>query len=168
MKKVAVPSAVLIVLVLSACGRTDSTYPSLALRPAEAKGFAEPDAPPPAPLAADPALDAQVAQGRRSLAAIVSGFDRDLATARSAAGQRGARTAGSDSWLDAQTALARLDDWRAQASSVATDADALASARAAVLQPASPAVEALRTAAAAEVERQDAAIRQLATVLPGA
>jgi len=167
MKKAVLPPSAFIVLALSSCGRTDGAYPSLAVRPAEARGFAEPDAPPPAPAAPDPVLDARVAQSRRSLAVIASGFDRDAAAAQTAAGRTGAHVAGSDAWLDAQTALAQLDDWRSQASSAVTDADALASARAVALQPDYPGIETLRTAAAAEVARQDAAIRRLAALLPG-
>lgn len=161
-------STILLILTLPGCTRSDGAYPSLAQRPAELRGFAEPEAPPPAPVAADPALDARIEEARRTLARIVSGFDRDVALARAAAGRTGARTAGSDAWLDAQTALAGLDDWRAQASSVATDIDAMASARAAALQPPYPAVDALKVDATAEVARQDAAIRQIAGRLPGA
>ena len=151
----------------ASCARDNGTYPSLAQRPAEKRGFAEPEAPPTAPIAADPTLDARIATIQATLATIVTGFDRDAAKATAGAARSGARTIGSDAWLDAQTALASLDDWRAQASSLATDADGLASARAATLAPPYPAVERVRTAAAAEVARQDAAIRGLSARLPG-
>lgn len=167
MKNAVPPLTAFIALMLTACGRTGEGYPSLALRPAEARGFAEPEAPAAAPVAADAALDARVAEARQSLARIARGFDRSAIAARAAAGRSGARTAGSDAWLDGQTALAMLDDWRAQASAAAADVDTLASTRAAALRPAYPEVETLRTAAAAEVARQDAAIRGLAAALPG-
>lgn len=161
------PILLSLVLALPACARSDGAYPSLAQRPAELRGFAEPEAPPAPPVATDPVLDARVTEARRSLATVVAGFDRDVATARTAGARAGARTKGSDAWLDAQTALAGLDDWRAQASSIATDADALASTRASALLPPYPAVETLRRDASAEVNRQDAAIRQFAASLPG-
>lgn len=166
MRKAVLPLIAPMLLSLPACGRTDGTYPSLALRPTEAKGFSEPDTPAPTAPVADPALDTRVAQARLALAAIGNGFDRDAAVAQAAASRPGAATTASDAWLDAQSALAKLDDWRAQASSATTDADAIASARAAALQPPYPAVEALRRAAAAEVAREDASIGQLARRLP--
>ena len=153
--------------VVASCARDDGAYPSLAQRPAEKRGFAEPEAPPPQPVAVDPALDARIKAMETTLATIVAGYDRDAARATAGAAKPGARTIGSDAWLDAQTALAALDDWRAQASSLATDADGLASARAATLAPTYPALERVRTAAAAEVARQDAGIRALSARLPG-
>ncbi|SFP62215.1 hypothetical protein [Sphingomonas rubra] len=167
MKKIVSPSIVLLLLALPGCVPSSGPYPSLAQRPAESRGFAEPAVPPPAPVAVDPALDARIGEARRTLATIVTGFDRDAAIARAAASRSGARTAGSDAWLDAQTALAALDDWRAQASSLATDVDALASARAAALQPIYPTLAALREEVGAAVTRQDDTIRQLSASLPG-
>ena len=161
-------AALLILPLLAACAREDARYPSLAERPAEKRGFAEPEAAPPAPVAADPALDARVAEVRRALDGVATGFDRDAARAEAAAGRAGARTVGSDAWLDAQTALAGLDDWRAQAAELATDAEQLAGGRAATLAPPYPALDTLGRDAGALVERLDARIRAIAARLPAA
>lgn len=155
-------------LALAACARDDTVYPSLAQRPAELRGFAEPEAPPPAPLRPDPALDARVAELTTRLKAVTAGFDRDASRADAAAARAGARTVGSDAWLDAQTALAALDDWRAQATEIASDASDAASERAARLDPPYPALEAAQAAADAEVARQDARITALSARLPTA
>ncbi len=155
-------------ITLAACSRDTNAYPSLAQRPAETRGFAEPEAPAPEPIRADPALDTAIADLSKRLAAIKAGFDRDAGqTERAAAAARG-RAVGSDAWLTAQTALAALDDWRAQASSLASDAGELASARAATLAPAYPALNDLQAALTAEVARQDATIDRIQAALPAA
>lgn len=161
-------AALLILPLLAACTRDDARYPSLAERPAEKRGFAEPEAAPPVAVVADPALDARVAALRRTLEGIISGFDRDAARGEAAAGRAGARTVGSDAWLDAQTTLAELDDWRAQAAELATDAEQLAGERAATLAAPYPALEALERDAGGQVERIDARIRTLSARLPTA
>lgn len=161
-------AALLILPLLAACVREDASYPSLAERPAEKRGFAEPDAPPPAAVVADPALDARVAALRRTLEEIASGFDRDAARAEAAGGRAGARTVGGDAWLDAQTALAALDDWRAQAAELATDVEQAGGERAATLAPAYPSLESLARDASALLERADARIRTLSARLPAA
>ena len=161
-------AALLLLPLLAACVRDDGRYPSLAERPAEKRGFAEPEAAPPVAVAADPALDARVAALRRTLDGIGSDFNRDAARAETAAGRAGARTVGSDSWLNAQTALAGLDDWRAQAAELATDAEQLGGERAATLALPYPALEALERDAGALVTRLDARIRALSERLPSA
>jgi type IV secretory pathway VirJ component len=99
---------------------------------------------------------------------IAAGFDRDVASAEAAAGRAGARTVGGDAWLDAQTAVAGLDDWRAQAAELATDVEQLAGERAARLAPPYPALDMLGQDAAAQVERLDVRIRAVAARLPSA
>lgn len=162
------PIAALLLLGAAGCARDTNVYPSLAPRTAEQRGFAEPETPPPTPVATDPALDAQIATLRQRLSEVTAGFDRAAASARAAAGRSSARTVGGDAWLEAQTLLAQLDDWRAQASSLTSDADGYASARAATLAPPYPALEAIRVTVAAEVARQDAVITAIAASLPTA
>ena len=161
--------ALLLSLGLAACaGDRDHGYPSLARRAVEARGFAEPAAPPPVPVRADPALDQFIATQTTQLQAVRAGFDRDAAKAeRAAATARGAAV-GSDAWLEAQTALAQLDDWRAQATAIASDAEGRGADRAATLAPDYPALAALQRDAAAEAARQDALIRRLSAALPAA
>ncbi len=153
---------------LGACARDASVYPSLAVRPTEKIGFAEPAPLPPEPLKADPALDAKVADLTTRLAAVTRGFDRDAGRAETAARAAKGRAVGSDAWLDAQTALGLLDDWRAQANALASEAGDLASGRAAALEPAYPTLDAVQQRIAAEGQRQSATIDRLQATLPAA
>jgi hypothetical protein len=170
MQKV-VPTAAFTLFVtaaLGACSRETVVYPSLAQRSAELRGFAEPAAPAPEPIRADPALDTAIASLAGRLTTVKAGFDGDAARAERAAKAARGRAVGSEAWLTAQTALATLDDWRAQASSLASDAGALASMRATTLAAPYPALEALQATLTAEVARQDAAIDRIQATLPAA
>jgi hypothetical protein len=167
MTRTAVLLPALSLLALAGCARDGGTFPSLAPRPTEKLGFAEPEAPPAPPLTADPTLDARIAALTTQLGAAARGFDAALGKARAAAGRPGARTAGSDAWLDAQTALSGLDDWRGQASGVAAEASGLAATRAQTLAPDYPALARIQAAAEAETTRQDSAIGKLQASLPG-
>ncbi len=144
--------------LLMACAKDDTRYPSLARRAVEDTDFRDPPEEAPVAIVADPALDGSIASLRGRLRTIAAGFDRDAAAARRLANAGGARSQGSEAWLAAQTALAALDDWRAQAGSVAADADKAAIARADRLVPPYPALEALQRAIAEEIARQDAAL----------
>ena len=156
-----------VALSLSACATTrDDGYPSLAPRAAERAGFDEPAVAPPASVVADAALDARLAEIGGKVTTIAKGFDADAAVATRAAGSAGARTVGSEAWLTAQTALAALDDWRAQASSLTSDLETLAGERSARVGTAYPALDALRAKAAAEADREAAAIATLSARLP--
>ena len=152
---------------LAGCARDTENYPSLSPRAVEKLGFAEPE-PDAAPVAfkADPALDATIADDRRQLATIASGFAE--AATRSETAVRGARgrAVGSDAWLEAQTSLASLDDYRAQASSLATDVDTLITNRAAELAPVYPGLAELRSQVQAEADKQGATIDRLQATLP--
>lgn len=154
--------------LLAGCAREQGSYPSLAPRPVEKLGFAEPEAPAIAAVVADPALDASLAASGTRLKTVASGFDGDAGKAQAAARRAKGQPVGSDAWLDAQAALAVLDDWRAQASTIVTDLDSLASARAAQLAPDYPALAALRERAQAEVDRQAGLIGTVQASLPAA
>ncbi|WP_380778568.1 hypothetical protein [Sphingomonas sp. R86520] len=156
-----------IVLATGACSRDTVGYPSLGIRPGEKIGFAEPEVKA-AVAAPDPALDADIATLSGKLAAIVSGFDRDAAKARASAKAARGAAVGSEAWIAAQTALAGLDDWRAQSSALVTDIEQRATDRAAGLQPDYPALAAARDTAQAEADRESAAIQQIQATLPAA
>ncbi|WP_230481678.1 hypothetical protein [Sphingomonas sp. Leaf21] len=153
--------------MLSACaGGGDRTpYPSLAVRPVEKQGFAEPVVKP-VELRPDPALDRDIAGITDRLGTVEGEFttahDRAEASARAARGQR----VGSDAWLAAQTDLATLDEIRARTSALLTEIDDRAIARAAELKPDYPALTKLRARAAAISERQAAQISALTASLP--
>ena len=155
------------VLATGACSKDPNTYPSLGLRPVEKLGFAEPEVKA-AVAAPDPALDKEIAAISGKLDAITTGFTRDAAKAEALARSARGAAVGSDAWITAQTALAGLDDWRAQSSSLVTDIEALATDRAAKLQPDYPALATIRAKAQAETERQGATIDRIQASLPAA
>lgn len=156
-----------IVLLLSAgCARDDTAFPSLAPRAVEGQGFAEPAMTPPPPVTTDPALDARLTGFRTRLDAVVAGFDADAARARRASAAVGARTVGGEAWIAAQTALASLDDWRAQADGLASEVDAVVRERAATVGTAYPPLDALRMRTEAEAARQGAVIATIGATLP--
>ena len=158
--------AALAASLLAGCAQDTIAYPSLAPRATEKRGFDEPDVPAPAPAVADPALDARLQPLATQLDAIAQGFARDEARAGAAAGAAGSHVVGTEGWIAAQTALAALDDWRSQASSLATDLDTLGGERAATAGTAYPPLEALRARATAEAEREATAIATTGARLP--
>jgi hypothetical protein len=167
MKTAPLLAPVLVLLPLAGCAHDATPYPSLAPRAVEKLGFAEPavaivEAKP------DPALDAKMADWQRTLDTIAKGYGSDAAKADAAAGRARGKGVGSDAWLDAQSALAGLDDWRAQTSSLLTDLDRAATDRAAALAPAYPALATLRERIVAEADRQSATIDRLQAMLPAA
>ncbi|WP_254602827.1 hypothetical protein [Sphingomonas bacterium] len=140
-------------LLLSACARpTGGGYPSLAPRPIEKTSFADP-APSPVPSATpDPALDTVIAAANLQLTTIAKGFAADAVKAAAASRAAKGQAAGSDRWLDAQTALGSLDQWHAQISALATDTEERAIERASMLAPPYPALTALQ----ARIETENA------------
>lgn len=154
-------------LTTAGCAHDDATYPSLGIRPIEKLGFGEPEVKA-AVAVPDPALDADLARMAKTLDGIATGFARDAATTEAMAKAARGGAVGSDAWLNAQTALAGLDDWRAQTSSLLTDIESRATDRAAKLEPDYPALGALRDKAQAENARQDATIARIQAALPAA
>lgn len=154
------PPALCLSLLLAGCATETPGYPSLAPRAVEKKGFAEPETKP-VVARADPALDAKIAALTVRLDAIAKGFATDAARAESLGRAADGKPAGSDAWLDAQTALAALDDWRAQTSSLATDAEEAAVARAATLAPEYPTLSALAARITTAGKAQSATIARL-------
>lgn len=155
------------VLATGACSKDPNTYPSLGLRPVEKLGFAEPEVKT-AVAAPDPALDKEIAAISGKLDAITTGFTRDAAKAEALARSARGAAVGSDAWITAQTALAGLDDWRAQSSSLVTDIEALATDRAAKLQPDYPALATIRAKAQVETDRQSETIGRIQASMPAA
>ncbi|MGR6327743.1 hypothetical protein ACU5AX_01620 [Sphingomonas sp. XXL09] len=150
----------LVPVTLAGCTHDSRVYPSLAPRAVERVGFAEPVRTAPK-LVPDPALDVQIATLRAQLTKLADGFAGDARTAEAAASRAQGAAAGSDAWLEAQTALAQLDDWRAQTGALLTDVETRAGDRAAQLQPPYPALEALHDAITEEADRQGKTIDRL-------
>jgi hypothetical protein len=161
------PLLALLLLPLGGCAQDRTRYPSLAPRAVEKLGFAEPEVTI-AEAKADPALDARIATWQDTLDAVAKGFGADAAKAETAAARARGKGVGSDAWLDAQSALAGLDDWRAQTSALLTDIDQAATDRAAALAPTYPTLAALRARVVAEADRQSGTIDRLQATLPAA
>jgi hypothetical protein len=156
----------LALLLVAGCAQDRVASPSLALRPAELRGFEEPvRSALPAPTV-DAAGAAQAAALGGQLDALVKSFDADQARAERAAAVPGARTVGGDAWIAAQQALAALDDWRAQTGGLAIEIDDAARARIEATGAADPALAALSARIATEATRQSDAITALAAKLP--
>ncbi|MBV9900555.1 MAG: hypothetical protein JOZ90_05595 [Alphaproteobacteria bacterium] len=139
--------AVLLAACLAGCV-TQGPFPSLAPRPAEQEDWTE-EPSHAAPAAAD---DAAL---RRQVAALVAAahdgdraFAADLPAAERATAHPG--TEGSDSWVEAQQAISRLEDSRARTDEAATELHQLRLARTG--QPTSAADLAAIDAAAEEVD----------------
>jgi type IV pilus biogenesis protein CpaD/CtpE len=156
------------IAMLAGCARDNDKFPSLAPRPIEKLRFAEPDPTPPAPVEADPVLDATLATIATRLDGVTKGFAVDAAKTEAATRAAKGKAVGSDAWLDAQAALAGLDDWRAQVSSIVTDIDQLASDRAAALAPEYPTMAPLRARGQTEVDHESETILRLQALLPSA
>ncbi|MEN2785490.1 hypothetical protein ACFOKI_12265 [Sphingomonas qilianensis] len=161
-------SGLILGAALGACAQTGTTtYPSLLPRAIETRSDAEPVAVV-AVAEPDPALDALIADktsaldaGKRAFATAATRADGLARAARGAA-------VGSDRWLDAQTALAELDSFRAGSSGLVTDLDELLVARAADGKPPYPALQTARDAAQAELEAESARIATLQASMPEA
>ena len=156
-------------LFLGGCAADDAKhYPSLLPRPIESRSDAEPVAPPPPVATPDAPTDARLAALRATLGESATAFapaaDRAEQAARAAKGQ----PAGSEAWITAETALAELDGYRATSSATLTDIEEMAIERATTLQPPYPGIEALRTAADAQLTAQSARIAAIQAMLPEA
>ncbi|WP_051272950.1 hypothetical protein [Sphingomonas phyllosphaerae] len=154
--------------LLAACASDPTVYPSLAPRPVEKLGFAEPATPPPAPTVQDPALEQELAAITVKGNTAARDFDKAAARAETLArAARGAKV-GSDAWIAAQTAIADLDALRSSYGDTVGALDDLAAQRAAALQPAYPALEQALVNARATAQTQTERIDALAGSLPGA
>jgi hypothetical protein len=122
------PLALLVPLVLAAGCAAPGPYPSLAPRPAEKAYADDSEERKPTPQPDDPALAGEIDRLVAEARAGAADFDARLTAARSAAGAAG--TAGSDSWIEAQQALSRLESARARTTAAAADLDRLAVERA--------------------------------------
>lgn len=153
--------------LLAGCSENRAQFPSLLPRAIETRDDAEP-VHIPAPPAADPALDARLADAARALAATRADFATRLARAQALAGAAGGAAAGSEPWLDAQGALADLDVVRADMSVTVADLERLAIDRAASGAPPYPALEEARQRADAALAETLAAIAAInARLAPG-
>jgi len=153
-------------LALSACADASHSYPSLLPRPIETRDTAEVVHVAP-PVVADPVLDATIAGLTKTLAQVAGNWTQPArSTAIKVAAARG-QPIGSDAWLDAQTALAELDQLRAQTLAALGTAEETAIARAGDGQQPYPALETLRVRASAQLDAETKEIAERQALLPG-
>lgn len=138
--------AILLPLVLGAGCAAPGPYPSLAPRPAEKAYADDSDERRATPQPDDPALAAQIGRLAAAARAGASEFDAALPAAEAATGSAGG--SGSDSWIEAQQALSRLEAARARTTAALADLDALAVERSAAGTLSTADAERLRAAAA--------------------
>ena len=143
---------------LAACARSDDTYPSLAIRPAELGLAAEP--PPPAGPTRPATPAARLAQLRSTVQSADSAFaTRAAQTARLAEAAAG-QPFESSARAAAMVALADLDGLRARTANALVEIDVMAAEAANLLSPDQPLTD-LQTEVAATLAREDATIARL-------
>jgi choline dehydrogenase-like flavoprotein len=152
-------------VLLAGCAVSPVDAPSLLPRPIENVSFDEPEAKP-VTIVPDPALDATIEEARQTLAAAASAFAEAVATVGPLVDAAEGTGIGSDAWLDAQVALARLDDARATSLATLSELDRLAIERGAAGKPAYPALEALRAEAQTQVRGESDQIDGFVDRLP--
>ncbi|HEX8573976.1 MAG TPA: hypothetical protein VF759_14625 [Allosphingosinicella sp.] len=119
---------VLVPLAVAAGCAAPGPYPSLAPRPAEKAYADDADERKPTPQPDDPALVVEIDRLVAAARAGAAEFESALPAAQSAAGSAGG--ARSDSWIEAQQALSRLEAARARTTAALADLDRLAVERA--------------------------------------
>lgn len=138
--------AILVPLLVAVGCAAPGPYPSLAPRPAE-KAYAEDsEERKPTPQPDDPALVGEIDRLLEAGKAGAAEFDSALPAAQAAAGAAGGE--GSETWIEAQQALSRLESARARTTAAAADLDRLALERTGAGTLGSGDSERLRSAAA--------------------
>ena len=118
MKKRILASAALLAATLTACV-SQGPFPSLAVRPAEREHWSEEPVHTAPPVADDAAVRTRVAALLAAARAGSAQFDADIAAAERAAARSGAE--GSDTWIEAQQALSRVEAARGDTTNAATE-----------------------------------------------
>jgi hypothetical protein len=154
--------AALAALLLAGCVSA-GPFPSLAPRPAEQEDWSEEPVRPIPVVADDPALRARIAALLDEARAGQRAFEAEAPGAERAAARAGRE--GSDSWLEAQQAISRLEAARGRSGTALADLHALALARAA--GPTSEADQAALKAAIEEAEAIAAGQQQRIDALSG-
>ena len=116
-------------LALAGCVASDG-FPSLAPRPAERIASVQEPVHPAVEVPSDPALRARIAELERQAAEGNRAFEAALGATEAAVGAAGKH--GSDSWVEAEQALSRLEATRAPTTRALAELDRLAIERAEV------------------------------------
>jgi hypothetical protein len=155
-------------LTLLATGCADhaaARFPSLLPRAAEKASMVEPEIVVPV-ATPDPALDARVATATQSIATTHSAFADAVAKTEPLVTAAQGATVGSEGWIAAQTALAQLDTYRADSSTLVADLEQVAIDRGTAGLPPYLALDAAHDAAQAEFDAEAAKIGELSAKLP--
>ncbi|HEX8307109.1 MAG TPA: hypothetical protein VF645_01655 [Allosphingosinicella sp.] len=123
MARLSASLAILAPALLAAGCAAPGPYPSLAPRPAEKAYADDADERKPTPQPDDPALAGEIDRLLAEARTGAAEFDSALPAAQRTAGSAGA--AGSDSWIEAQQALSRLESARARTTAPLADLDRL-------------------------------------------
>jgi len=167
-RAIAAPTLLLTALLSSGCvEQSVSRYPSLQPRAIEHRSDAEP-AEAVAAVAPDTALDQIIAAHAKMLAEADAGFAPAADSAERAARAARGNPVGSDRWIAAQTALAKLDTFRAATSTAVTDLDEAAIGRARDAKPPYPALDALKAKGDAQLTAEIERIATIQALLPNA
>jgi len=146
---------ILLAALLAGCV-SQGPFPSLAPRPAESEDWTEEPVRAAPAVADDPALRARIAALLDEASAGARDFDADFGAAERAAARAGAE--GSDSWIEAQQAISRLQASRGKTDEAAAELHEMRVARSG--QPTSAADLAASDAAIAAAEAIAARERQ--------
>ena len=143
--------------LLAGCAQDAGSYPSLAPRAVEQRGFAEPEvaAPPTGSPTADPALTAPIAAARAKLERAAASYASTLSRLAPLVTRARGAAVGSDAWIAAQSALADLDAIRSDTRAAQNDLEALAIDRAQSGAPDDPALSMARADAEAQLVEEE-------------
>ncbi|RZF63998.1 hypothetical protein EWE75_13555 [Sphingomonas populi] len=164
----AVSALLLTALLSSGCAQTVSPYPSLQPRAIERRSDTEPTEAAAAAATPDVALETLLAAKAKTLADTDSAFAPAADSAERAAKAARGGAVGSDRWIAAQTALAKLDAFRATTSALVTDLDELAIGRARDAKPPYPALDSLKGRGDAQLTAEINRIAEIQALLPAA
>ena len=156
----------LLLLPLTGCG-APAGFPSLAPRPIEAIARQPERVAAALPRRPDPALERQVTALAGQLRADEDAWAAGVAATRTAIARARGAAVGSESWIEAQLVISRLESLR---QATGAHRDAVADLRLAQAQSATPAdsttLDALWRRAVAQVEAQNSLFSSLAGTLP--
>jgi hypothetical protein len=157
--------ALLLLAGLAGCASA-SDFPSLAPRPAELADNPAPAEPPPPAGPVDSALAGRIAQLATDARQGQAEFEAEVGKAQAAVRRAGG--AGSDSWIEAQQAVSRLESARTKTMNALAELDALARERSALPSAAQdlPAIASASAEAEQLAQRQREAIDRLLAALP--
>jgi len=151
---------------LPACTDTSDRYPSLLPRAIEGQSLDEPEVEAPT-VAADPALDARIAEAQARIAEAEAGFVAAAQDAEAKIAVARGTAPGSDVWMTAQAALGEVGIARSRTLDAIVALEQLAIDRGVAGEPAYPPLETAIDAAVSRSAAQQARFEALDAALAG-